>query len=364
MTPHTTRRSFLKAATVAGGTALAAPAIAQSQANIRWRLVSSFPKSLDTIYAGGAEVAERVAAMSGGRFQIQVFAAGEIVPAFGVLDAVQGGTVECGHTVMSYYSGKDFTFSFDTNLPFGLNARQQNAWFYYGGGMELIREFMKGYNIINFPAGNTGAQMGGWYRKEIKTRDDMRGLKIRATGATGQVLAKLGAVPQQIPAGDLYPALERGTIDAAEWVGPYDDEKLGLYKAAKYYYYPGWWDSGPQISLIVNLQAWESLSSDYKAMVEAACAEANVRMLAKYDSRNPPALRRLVTAGAELRSFPNEVTAEGYKRSHELFDEIAATNTTFRKIYEPWRRFRADEVLWWRITEMPMDLAVASQQGR
>ncbi|NTV11301.1 MAG: twin-arginine translocation signal domain-containing protein, partial [Zoogloea sp.] len=238
------RRSFLKhagAGLAAGATA--APAFAQSAPTIKWRLASSFPKSLDTIYGAAEIVARRVATATGGKFQIQVFAGGEIVPGPGVLDAVKDGTVECGHTCSYYFVGKDPTFAFDTAMPFGLNSRQQTAWMLEGGGLELMREFMKGYNIVNFPGGNTGAQMGGWFRKEIKSLADLKGTKMRIAGIAGQVMARLGAVPQQIPGSDIYPALEKGTIDAAEWVGPYDDQKLGFNKVAKYYYYPGFWRS-------------------------------------------------------------------------------------------------------------------------
>src|SRR5438067_12534546 len=247
------RRSFLKkaAAGVAAGT-LAAPAIAQSQATVNWRMAASWPKSLDTLYGGAELICKRVAAATGGKFNIKVFAAGEIVGGLQVLDAVQNGTVECGHTATYYYFGKDPTFAFSCAIPFGLNARQQNAWMYHGGGLELMREFFKEYNVYNIPAGNTGAQMGGFFRKELKTVADMKGLKMRIGGSAGVVMQKLGLVPQQIAGGDIYPALEKGTIDAAEWVGPYDDEKLGLYKVAKYYYYPGWWEGGPELDLFVN----------------------------------------------------------------------------------------------------------------
>src|SRR3954470_10480342 len=254
------RRTFLKGGAMAGATTLvAAPAIAQGAPEVKWRLASSFPKSLDTIYGGAVTVSERVASATNNKFQIQLFAAGEIVPAFGVVDAVQNATVEACHTAPYYFFGKDPTFAFGCAIPFGMNYRMQNAWMYHGGGMALMREFYKGYNIINFPAGNTGAQMGGFFRKEVKTVADMKGLKMRIGGFAGTVLQKLGLVPQQIPGGDIYPALEKGTIDAAEWVGPYDDEKLGLYKVAKYYYYPGWWEGGPELDLFVNTKAWTDL---------------------------------------------------------------------------------------------------------
>ncbi len=350
------RRSFLASAGVGvAASTLAAPAIAQSQPEIHWRLASSFPKSLDTIYGGADVIARRVAAATDGKFQIRPFASGEIVPGLQVLDAVQNGTIECGHTASYYYVGKDPTFTFDSTVPFGLNARQQNAWIHQGGGMELLRDFFKDYNVVNFPAGNTGVQMGGWFRKEVKTVEDLKGLKFRIGGFAGQVLSKLGVVPQQIAGGDIYPSLEKGTIDAAEWIGPYDDEKLGFNKVAKYYYYPGWWEGGLNVSLLVNQTQWEQLPKPYQAVLEAACFEATVTMNAKYDAENPAALRRLVAGGAQLRPFPREVMEACYKAAMELYDETAKSNPKFAKIYEPWKKFRDEEYLWFRVGENSFD---------
>ena len=360
------RRSFIKHTGLAGILAAgSAPAFAQGSPEVKWRLASSFPKSLDTIYGGAVTISQRVAAVTGGKFQIQVFAAGEIVPAFGVVDAVQNATVECCHTAPYYFFGKDPTFAFACAIPFGMNDRMQNAWMYHGGGLQLMREFLKSYNIINFPAGNTGAQMGGFFRKELKGVADMQGLKMRIGGFAGVVLQKLGLVPQQIPGGDIYPALEKGTIDAAEWVGPYDDEKLGLYKVAKYYYYPGWWEGGPELDLFVNIAAYEKLPKEYQAAVEGACYEANVDMVAKYDSLNPAALRRLVSQGVQLRPFPREIMQASYKAANEVFDETSAKNANFKKIFEPWKKFRDDEILWFRVAEQNFDsfMATASQQA-
>jgi len=363
------RRKFLTtaavgaAATTVGGT-LAAPAIAQSLPEVRWRLASSFPKSLDTIYGAAEVVAKRVAEVTGGKFQIRVFASGEIVPGLQVLDAVQAGTVEAGHTVSYYYVGKDPTFAFDSAIPFGLNARQQNAWMVHGGGLALMRDFFKDFNILNYPCGNTGVQMGGWFRKEIKTVEDMKGLKFRIGGLAGQVVAKLGVVPTQIAGGDIYPSLEKGTIDAAEWVGPYDDEKLGFYKVAKYYYYPGFWEGGPQVSLLANDKAVAALPKEYQIALELACAEANAWMTAKYDAENADALRRLVASGAVLRPFSREILQAAYKAAHELYDELAASNPKWAKIYTPWKKFREDEHLWFRVAESSYDSFVLSQSGQ
>jgi TRAP-type mannitol/chloroaromatic compound transport system substrate-binding protein len=349
------RRKFLKAAGIgAAASALAAPAIAQS-AEIRWRLASSFPKSLDTIFGAAEFMAKRVSDATGGKFQIRVFAAGEIVPGLQVADAVQAGTVEMGHTASYYYVGKDPTFAFDTAIPFGLNARQQNAWMLFGGGRELMADFFKDYNIHAIPCGNTGCQMGGWFRKEIKTVQDLNGVKFRIGGFAGQVLAKLGVVAQQIAGGDIYPALEKGTIDAAEWVGPYDDEKLGFNKVAKFYYYPGWWEGGPMLSAYVNSAQWQSLPAEYKAALESACGDANVWMVAKYDAQNPAALRKLIAGGTQLRSFSKEIMQACVQSANELYEDTAAKNPKFKKIYEPWRKFRDEQLQWFRVAENTFD---------
>jgi TRAP-type mannitol/chloroaromatic compound transport system substrate-binding protein len=298
------RRQFLKAAGLGlAGSAVAAPAIAQSMPEVKWRLTSSFPKSLDTLWGAAETISKYVSEATDNKFQIQPFAAGEIVPALQAADAVTAGTVECCHTAAYYWYGKDPTWALFCAVPFGLNARQQNAWFYDGDGMKLMNEFTRKANIISFPAGNTGAQMGGWFRKEIKEVSDLNGLKFRIGGFGGRVLQKLGCVPQQIAGGEIYPALEKGTIDAAEWVGPYDDEKLGFYKVAKFYYYPGWWEGGTAQHLMVNTATWEKLPKNYQAIVQAAAGYANVEEQGRYDARNPGAIKRLIAAGTQLRPF-------------------------------------------------------------
>ena len=291
------RRKFLKAAGVGGAaaaaTTLAAPAIAQSNPEIKWRSTASWPKSLDTLYGGAELVGRRVSELTDGKFQIQVFAAGEIVPGLQVLDAVQNGTVECGHTAPYYYFGKDDAFTFGSELPFGMNSRMKNGWLYHGGGLDLFNEFLKTYDVMGFPAGNTHCQMGGWFRKEIKTVEDLKGLKMRLGGFAGKIVQRVGVVPQQIAGGDIYPALEKGTIDGAEWVGPYDDEKLGFAKVAKFYHYPGWWESGSSTMQLINLKKWNELPKLYQHALQAACAEANGWVAAKYDAANPQALKQI-----------------------------------------------------------------------
>ncbi len=357
------RRSFLKkagAGLAVGATAM--PAIAQTAPVVKWRLASSFPKSLDTIYGAAEVFAKRVAEATGGKFQIQVFAGGEIVPGLQALDAAKEGTVECCHTASYYYVGKDATFAFDCAIPFGMNNRQMDAWYRVGNGMKLMREFFGSHNLVNFPCGNTGVQMGGWFRKEIKTVKDLDGLKMRIGGFAGQVIKKLGAVPQQIAGGDIYPALEKGTIDAAEWVGPYDDQKLGFNKVAKFYYYPGWWEGGPQLSVLVNKKAWDSLPKEYQAIVQIAAADAHVEMMADYDGKNPTALKQLIAGGAQLRPFPKEVMDACYKAALQLYEETSAANPTFKKIYDDYRKFMNDSNLWFRIAEAQYSNYMYSQR--
>ncbi len=339
------------------------PAIAQSMPTVRWRMPSSFPKSLGTLYGGAEYICNKVAAITDNKFQIRPFAPGEIVPALQVLDAVQAGTVEVGHTASYYYVGKDPTFGFGSTVPFGFNTRQQQAWMLHGGALDLMNEFLKEYNVLSVIAGNTGAQMGGWFRKEMKTVEDYKGLKFRIAGLAGQVIQKLGGVPQQIGGGDIYPALEKGTIDAAEWVGPYDDEKLGFQKVAKFYYYPGWWEGNAMLWTYVNLQKWAELPESYKAAYMAASAEANTWVQAKYDADNPPALRRLVAEGTQLRPFSREMMQAAYTASFEVYDEIAAKNPKFSKVYESWKAFRESEYLWFRVAENTFENFVYSQQA-
>jgi TRAP-type mannitol/chloroaromatic compound transport system substrate-binding protein len=350
------RRDFLKAAGVGlTASAVAAPAIAQTMPELKWRLTSSFPKSLDTLYGGGEVIAKAVAEATDNKFQIQAFAAGEIVPGLQAADAVTNGTVEMCHTAAYYYVGKDPTFALSCAVPFGPNARQQNAWQYHAGGIELMNEFFKKYNIYALPAGNTGAQMGGWFRKEIKEVSDLNGLKFRIGGFAGNVLAKLGVVAQQLAGGDIYPALEKGTIDAAEWVGPYDDEKLGFYKVAKFYYYPGWWEGGTAQHLMINIAAWEKLPKSYQTIVAAAASFANVEQQGRYDARNPAALKRLIAAGTQLRPFSQPVLEACLKAANELFTETSATNADFKKVIENMLAFRNEEYLWWLVAEYTYD---------
>jgi TRAP-type mannitol/chloroaromatic compound transport system substrate-binding protein len=356
------RRSLIKQAGIAGVLATGIAPAVHAQAAIRWRLASSFPRSLDTIFGAAEVFANKVKAMSGGKFEVSVHAAGELMPAFGVVDGVQQGTVEAAHTAPYYFFGKSEVFALGCAIPFGLNSRQMTAWVYEGNGLKLLREFYAKYNIVNFPGGNTGAQMGGWYRKEVKTAADIKGLKFRVGGFAGKVIERMGGVPQNIPGGEIYQALEKGTIDAAEWVGPYDDLKLGFNKVAPYYYYPGWWEGGPELDFFINDKAFNALSPENKAIVETAASEAHVVMQARYDARNPAALKQLVSSGTKLRAFSNDLMALAFKESMALYEEISAKNEDWKKIYADYSKFRADQNLWFRFTEATFDRFMQAQK--
>ena len=363
------RRDFLKtsAATLAGAagaaallagceaeqtaTAQDAPAV-HTKKKIRWRLASSFPRGLDTIFGGCEVLAERVSALSGGNFEIRVYPAGELVPGLQVLDSVQQGTVQVGQSASYYYTGKNPALAFDTCVPFGMTSRQQTGWLLEGGGLELMRGLFADFNIVNFPAGNTGTQMGGWFQKEINSTADLNGLKIRIPGLGGTVMDRLGATVQVLAGGDIFPALERGAIDATEWVGPYDDEKLGFYKIAKLYYYPGWWEPGPSLSYYVNDKHWAELPADYQAIFAAAASESATSMQARYDARNPAALQRLIGHGVQLKPFSSDVMDAAAKASKDVLEEFAAADPAYRAVYEAWSKARKDSFTWWRTAEL------------
>jgi len=357
------RRSFVRGAGLAGVLAAgAAPAIVNAQATLRWRLASSFPKSLDTIFGAAEVFAKKVSELSGGKFNISTHAAGELMPALQVVDGVQNATVEMAHTAPYYFFGKDETFALGCAIPFGLNSRQMTAWMFEGNGLKLMREFYRQYGMVSFPGGNTGAQMGGWYRKEIKSVADLKGLKFRTGGFPGRVMERMGIVPQNIPAGEIYQALEKGTIDAAEWVGPYDDQKLGFNKVAQNYYYPGWWEGGPQLDFFVNQKAYDGLSAEYKAILDCATAYAHVDMQAKYDAKNPGALKQLVASGTKLHRFPKDVLEAAFKEAMGLYSDISAKNPNWKKVYDDYNTFRRDQNLWFRFAEAGFDDFMQAQK--
>ena len=351
------RRDFIKVTGlgVAGAATIAAPAIAQSMPEIKWRMTTSWPKSLDTLHGGAELMAKAVGEATDNKFQIQTFAAGEIVPGLQVLDAVQSATVEMGHTASYYYFGKDPTFTFGSSVPFGPDMRLNQAWYLIGGGKEILNEFYKSYNVLSLLAGNTGCQMGGWFRKEVNTVDDLQGLKFRIGGFAGKVLQKLGAVPQQLAGGDIYPALEKATIDGAEWVGPYDDEKLGFYKVAPHYYYPGWWEGGPMLLAMINLDKWNALPKYYQSVLEQAGHLANNWMMARYDQANPMALRKLLANGTRLHAFSPPIMEASFRAAKELHNEVSATNANFKKVYESLTNFSNNGYAWFQVAEVGYD---------
>jgi TRAP-type mannitol/chloroaromatic compound transport system substrate-binding protein len=346
------RRSLIKNAGIAGVLATGIAPAVHAQAAVRWRLASSFPKSLDTIFGSAEVFSKTVRALSGGKFEVSVHAAGELMPAFGVVDGIQNGTIEMAQTASYYFTGKDSIFAFGCAVPFGLTARQMDAWMEHGNGRKLMDEFYAKYNILSMSAGNTTTQMGGWYRKEIKSIADLKGLKMRMGGGLfGEAMAKLGVVAQNMPAGEVYQSLEKGTLDATEFVGPYDDEKLGFAKVAPFYYYPGWWEGGAELEFFINTKAFEALSPENKAIVRAAGAVAARDMTAKYDAVNPQALKRLVAAKTQLKPFPKDVMDAGYKASMQVFAEHEAKSPEFKKIHQDMRAFQRDQLLWDRFSE-------------
>ena len=356
------RRSLIKKTGIAGVLAAGIAPAVHAQATVRWRLASSFPKSLDTIYGSADVFSKAVKEMSGGKFEVSVHASGELMPAFGVVDGVQNGTVEIAHTAPYYFFGKNEAFAIGGAIPFGMNSRQLTAWMVDGNGTKLMREFYAQYNIVNFLGGNTGAQMGGWFRKEVKSPEDIKGLKFRVGGFAGKVIERMGGVPQNIPAGEIYQGLEKGTIDAAEWIGPYDDLKLGFNKVAPFYYYPGWWEGSLNLEFYVNQKALESLSAENRAIVRAAAHEAHVTTQARYDSRNPGALKQLVAAKTKVVPFPQTVLDASFKATMGLYADLDKSNPDWKKIYADYRNFQRDQILWFRFAESRFDSFMSSQK--
>jgi TRAP-type mannitol/chloroaromatic compound transport system substrate-binding protein len=352
------RRNFARFGAAGVAAAVAAPAIAQTSPTLKWRMTSSFPKSLEGLWGAAPTVARLVNEMSDGKFEIQAFGPGEIVPGLQVMDAVSNGTVECGHTYSGYYVGKNPTVIFDGSLPFGMTARQQNAWYLFGDGKKLIDEVYDGLGIVSIPMGNTGGQSFGWFRKEIKSPADFSGVKMRVAGFGGRVMAKLGVVPQQIAGGDIYSALEKGTIDAAEWVGPHDDEKLGFHKVAKYMHIPGVLELEANNSLYINKAKWAELPPNYQSMLRAACGYALMEMLAGYDARNAKALARVIAQGAQLVVLTPETLRALRNALETVLDEEGAKSEQFKKVLENWRAFRAEQHRWFSIGDARTELAV------
>lgn len=329
-------------------------AIAQDSSlpTLDWQMATSWPVALDTIFGSVQTFTERVSQLTGGKFKIAPRAAGELAPGTQVLDVVSQGAVPIGHTASYYYIGKSTAIAFGTTVPFGLTAQQQSAWLREGGGLELLQGiYAERFNVIQFPAGNTGAQMGGWFRKEINTVADLQGLKMRIPGLGGQVMAKLGVTVQALPGNEIFPALQTGTVDAAEWVGPYDDEKLGLNTVADYYYAPGWWEPGSELELEINLDEWNNLPAEYQNILQVAAYEAGTRLLASYEARNGAALQRMVDGGTQVRTYSDEILTAAQEATFALYDEFAAADADFKTVYDQWLPFRNQLYAWNKLNE-------------
>ncbi len=365
------RREIIKNISISAGTTAVLASCGQTSnspnvqtnelPNLRWRMVTSWPKSLDTIFGGAQTICDRVRVLTGGRFDIEPYAAGEIVPGLEVLDAVQNGTVECGHTASYYYVGKNPALAFGTSVPFGLTAQQQNAWYYHGGGLEIMHKLYADFNIISFPAGNSGTQMGGWFKREVNSPSDLSGLKMRIPGLGGQVMARLGVNVQVLPGGEIYLALDRGAIDAAEWVGPYDDRKLGLNKAASFYYYPGWWEPGSTFEIQINKSEWEKLPEQYQEVLKTAAMEANIQMISKYDALNGKALQELIAEGTKLLPYSPEILQAAQTEAFAKYEEDASKDATFKEVNEQWTQFRQEISQWNKINELSFNAFVARE---
>lgn len=356
------RRGFLgRAAAVAGGGLLAGctpsgesgggPALLD-RPRVTWRIASSFPRSLDTLFGQAERLAAQVSALTEGRFTIRTHPAGELVPGLEVMDAVQQGTVQAAQTASYYFTGKNSALALDTCIPFGMTARQQDAWLTEGGGLDLIREVYADFGILSFPGGNTGVQMGGWFKREVNTAADLRGLKMRIPGQGGEVMSQLGVTVQVLAGGDIYPALERGAIDAAEWVGPYDDEKLGFQSAAPFYYYPGWWEPGASLTFLVNRRAWDQLPTVYQEAFRAAAHSTQKSLMERYDALNPAALERLVAGGTQLRRFSDDILSAARDAARQLAEDQAASNPSYRRVFEHFRSFREASFRWFATSEL------------
>jgi len=351
------RRDFLKKATVttaavAAATTVGAPAV-HAKKTYTWRMVTTWPPHFPVLGEGADKMAEWIEKMSGGRLKIQVYGGGELVPPLQTFDAVSQGMVEMGHGASYYWAGKSPATQFFAAVPFGMNAQQMNAWLYSGGGLELWEELYAPFNLKPMPAGNTGVQMGGWFNREINSVKDFKGLKMRIPGLGGKLLAKAGGTAVLSAGGEIYTNLERGVIDATEWVGPYHDYLMGFYKVAKYYYYPGWHEPGTVLETFVNKKAWDSLPKDLQEIITTAAARSNIWMLNEFEAKNNTYLQKLINEhGVKLKKFPDEVvtTMRGYAR--EVLEEVGNKDKQSKKIYEHYLKFQKNVRAWAKISEI------------
>ena len=325
---------------------------ADKNQSFEWKMVTTWPPGFPVLQKGAERFADNIRAMSNGRLNIKVYAGGELIPPLQTFEAVSQGSVEMGHGSAYYWAGKVPEAQFFSTVPFGMTARGMNAWLYDGGGLELWREIYKPFHVIPFPLGNTGVQMGGWFNKEINSLEDIKGLKMRIPGLGGKVLAKAGGNPILLAGSEVYTALERNTIDATEWIGPYHDQRLGLYRAAKHYYYPGWHEPGTVLELTINQRAWESLPTDLQAIISNAAQAENLRMLSEMEQKNMAALEQLrKREGIEIHRFPNEVLSRLKKLTNETLIEEAERDPKFKRVYDAYQNFRKKNDAWSAISE-------------
>ena len=361
------RRKFLRAGGVAGAaaaasTALAAPALAEAGPKIRWRCQSAFPPTLGALHGGAVRLAEAVRAASDGGFEIEVLPPDGTAPLTAAAEAVGAGAADMAHTAAGYSFDKDPSFGLAGAAPFTLNARGLDAWMHQAGGLALLGAFFAERGLAFLPGGATGTQMGGWYRREIKTVQDLGGLNMRIAGLGGAVLQRLGVVPQALPPAAIRPALERGALDAAEWLGPHDDEALGLVKVAPYYYYPGWWEGSLSLAFLIDKRKHDALPPSYRSLLATAARAVAQDMLAEYDYRNPPALKRLVEAGAQLRPFPQDVLNACFDAATALYAELCDSNPTFRGLHDSIMLFRNETYLYQQVAEYTFDTFMMIKQ--
>jgi TRAP-type mannitol/chloroaromatic compound transport system substrate-binding protein len=355
------RRSLLARGTAGAASALAAGSV-QSQSTARWRLAIGFPAALETICGSAQVFAKMVTRLSAGRFEVTAYPAGEIVPAYEVLDAVERGTIEACYTSSYFFFSRDETFAIGSAIPFGMNSRGQYAWATNGPGRDLMRDYYASHGLVSFPCGNTGAQMGGWFRNEIKSLDELRGLKFRTHGFAGRIFERLGATPVNLAGAEILPALQSGAIQGARWMLPDDDAKLGIDRAASFYYYPAWWEGSAQFDVFVNQRAYNQLPEAYRKMIEVAAAHAHAYMQATYDTRNPDALKLLVARGAKLQRFPKDIMSAAFSQAMGYYDELAGRNPQWRRIYQAYSTFRRDQSLWFRFAEAAFDDFMQAQK--
>ena len=350
------RRDFIKrmgSGSLAAGVAVAGARTAEAKADFKWKMVTTWPKNFPGLGTGANTLAKLITEMSGGRIKVKVYGAKELVPAFEVFDAVSRGTAEIGHGAAYYWKGKSEAAQFFSTVPFGMTAQEMNGWLYHGGGLELWTELYAEFGLIPAPAGNTGVQLGGWFNREINSVSDLQGLKMRIPGLGGEVLRRAGGTPVNLPGGELFTSLQSGAIDATEWVGPYNDLAFGLYKAAKYYYYPGWHEPGTTLEAMINKDVLDALPKDLQSIVMNACKVANQDMLAEYTARNPAALQTLLGKhNVDLRRYPDDVITRLRQLADEVVAEVAQKDAFSQKVYASYHKFLEQSKEWSRISDL------------